>query len=112
METIPSNHHVRRPWCAEQPFPSDACVTGDRAPTHRLSPTQQALQSHEIRALKREVLEQRRLIDMLLVLVDPEDVKAALELKRILPPTATQLAGLGRGQPPGLDDDMDDERPW
>jgi hypothetical protein len=61
----------------------------------------------------RELMEQRKLIESLTAFVDPEDVKAACELKRIVRPTELQLQDIGPGgKPPGLDDELDSERPW
>lgn len=39
----------------------------------------------QINSLKREVAELRKLVEMLLVLVDPEDMRAALRLQKTTP---------------------------
>ena len=60
-------------------------------------------QNVEISGLKSEVAELRKLVDVLLVLVDPEDVRAALRLREITP-SFDELADLAdcTSPPPDL----------
>lgn len=74
--------------------------------------TRDFLQDLEIRGLKQELASMHKLLSMLVVMVDPEDVKAAYEVKRITPSTAKLLEGANeRGQPEGLENEPD-ESPW
>ena len=73
--------------------------------------TTSMVQDVEISILRMELIQQRNLVEMLLALVDPEDVKAAIQLRQITPPTCVLLDIAKDIQPP---DDVDDEleRPW
>ncbi|HVC94135.1 MAG TPA: hypothetical protein VND64_10620 [Pirellulales bacterium] len=80
--------------------------------------TEDTLQNLQIDALGRQVkaVASRldylgKILDIVLPLIDQKELKAAAELVQITRPTAMQLQDIG-GQPPGLDGDMDRERPW
>lgn len=65
----------------------------------------------EISGLKHELSQMRKLLEMVLVMVDPEDVRAALELPRLTPPNDVLLQIADRCVPP--DEALtDEERPW
>jgi hypothetical protein len=74
--------------------------------------TKDALQDQEINGLKQELASVHRLLGMLLVLVDPVDVQAALRLKTRVPRNSElrKLAQQSDSPPEHFDDD--DERPW
>ncbi|HUY88879.1 MAG TPA: hypothetical protein VMV10_09110 [Pirellulales bacterium] len=62
---------------------------------------------------EREILRLTGLVNMLLVLVDPQDVEAALRLKETTPSNATMLQWAKRAEiPPETDEDTDEECPW
>jgi hypothetical protein len=70
-----------------------------------------ALQDLEISGLKKELAELHGLLSMLLVLVDPEDVQAALQLKSETPTESQWKSIASDGQlPDGLR--LPEEKPW
>jgi hypothetical protein len=65
--------------------------------------------------LSEEVLDRRSqetVLDMVVVLVDPDDVSAALELKNVTPPNAELLRMSAESTPPPELLGQNEERPW
>jgi len=76
------------------------------------SPAKEKALEMEVTNLKRIAARQQKLLDMLLVLVDPEDVRAALRLPRITPPAATWHDWAQNSVPPPELRDIQEEKPW
>lgn len=93
-----------------RPWPDDLCARRPRDCSRR-GPSTQAVQDRlRMKTLQSEVVELRNL---LLAHIDPEDMQAAAELKRIMPSTAALLALAATcGPPPCLENEPDEERPW
>lgn len=97
----------------EWAIPTDEDEGAPRAPAPRGMVNQEVLQNAQILQLRHEVLSLRRLVDMLLVLVDPEDVQAALEARQKTPSNAELLRYAEESEPPEwLADEPQAERPW
>jgi hypothetical protein len=70
------------------------------------------LQNKRIAGLQQELAEMRTLLNMVLTLVDPEDVRAAFEIRKITP-SHDDLTAFAKqcGAPPELRD-LEEEKPW
>ncbi len=91
---------------------ADACALPPQGRRPRVRLTKDYLRDLVIGGLRQEMAAQKKLLDMLLVLVDPEDVASALQLRRITPPNSVLLKiAEEMGQPDGLPEEPGD-RPW
>lgn len=68
--------------------------------------------NYQVSVLQRDMMELRKLVDTLVVLVDPEDVKAALELPTITPPNSVLREYAKASRPPVELLDVQEEKPW
>jgi hypothetical protein len=121
LKNIPADKMKRlqkRFGCAPTWSKSDLCSPSDKdvcrvrkkgaiAAQQRARPiTRDTIQDLEINGLKHEISELRCLLEMLMVLVDPEDVKAAYELPKITPSHETLCDIADQSElPPELFDD-------
>ena len=70
------------------------------------------LQNMRIDALAQQLAAMKKMIQMLMQIIDPEELKAAQELKAITPSRSAFLAiAKGSGRPKSFRDDPE-ERPW
>ena len=82
-----------------------------RRPKRQLA-LREAILSLEVQGLKRELSQVHRLLNMLVVLVDPADVKAALELQRITPTREQWQEMASHSEPPPELRGIQEEKPW
>lgn len=68
--------------------------------------------SDQVNLLQRDVVELRKIVNLLVGLVDPEDVKAALELPTITPPNSVLREYAKASRPPQELLDVQEEKPW
>lgn len=74
--------------------------------------TKEAKQDLEISALKHDLSQVHKLLNMVLTLVDPADVQAALEVKNLTPSNAHLRRLAAECSPPDELLDAEEERPW
>ena len=74
--------------------------------------TRDLLQDMKISVLTQELSQVRKLVEMLLCLVDPEDVKAALEMRDLTPREADWSAMAAASEPPPELRGVQEGKPW
>ena len=100
-------HERNRDW-----LPREACNVRLRARARPARPAQEAIQNLQIKTLKREIVQMRGLLEMLLMFVDPEDVRAAIRLNKNTPSNTTLLQMSQQSEMPPELDGIQEERPW
>lgn len=101
-----------KPWSQEEP-----CREEVREPRSSRSSGKRPCGSNDVLRLKmvaltQELEQHRRLLDMLLVLVDPEDVQAALWLRQNTPTAEGWEAMALESTPPSELRGIQEEKPW
>lgn len=92
---------------------SDPCLDKElRHRQHAQRVTRDMLQDMRLAVMKQELSQVRKLLEMLLCLVDPVDVKAALELRDATPAEADWRAMALRSGPPPELQGVQEEKPW
>lgn len=103
--------HSKRQRAVNRHFDNSLC-SARRIKSHRPLVSKDTVQDKEIGGIKRKLAEFQRLINMLLVLVDPVDVRAALELPRQTPSAGTLREWAAKSQSPDNLSDAEEEKPW
>ncbi len=88
------------------------CIRKAGSEAKRPPVTEDMLQNKKIAGLQQELVEVRAMLNMLLVLVDPEDVRAAYGLKSITPSHDALSEFADKCKAPEYLRDVDEERPW
>lgn len=110
MQAIPEKIRARL-RCGETWPGESKHVSQEHRPAKRACVTNEVLRLR-LSGLSHEVDQLRNLVDMLLVLVDPEDVEAALRLKSKTPTEAEWQEIAQDSQPPEELQGLQEEKPW
>lgn len=110
---MPTNNNCKKRMSGhdrDRQWPDDTCTQRQRDCLRRVASTQTVQDRVRVRTLQAEVVELRNL---LLAHVDPDELRAAAELKRIMPSTAELLEMAETcGPPPCLENEPEEARPW